>query len=372
MLDRDELRLQFPLTREYAYFNTAATGLVPQATVEAMKDYWETTPYPYGLGGEQDEEQPDTKKLAAELLGADESEVGFVQNTSQGLSIAAASLPLSPGDEVVIPAREFPSVAYPFLYEAERRDLEVRFVEWEGYGPTAAQLEAALTSRTRVLALSWVQYLNGYTHDLKAVGELCAKNDVYLVVDAIQGLGAVPINLSELKVAVLASGAFKWLLAGKGSGLVYVNSDVVQSMDPGYANYRGFDADLEEEGYPLDMHEDVRRFSLGTPNEPGVRALGSSLEFLLEVGIEELNQHVTGLAERIKHTVKERGYTLHTRMEESSPIVAFTTGTTRRDEALLEELKEHKVWACIRGLGLRLSPHLYCTEEAVELVLDLL
>ncbi len=366
---------QFPHRDECTYLNSATAGLVPADTMKAMSQFWQSAAR--GAPSKEDASREmigveHVRERTARLLGAAAEEVTFTSSTTHGLAIAATSLPLGSGDEVLIPEMEFPSVVYPFLNAAERRGFRVKLLNWEGYGPDLARIESQISGRTRALCLSWVQYQNGYTHDLARLGKLCRERDIFLIVDAIQGLGAIPLNLDGLQVDVVASGTFKWLMSGRGLGILYIRRALTEEMKPALAGYRGVTREVEDPDYHLELLDDVRRFDLGAPNEPGLIALGHSLGVLQQIGVDNVHERASRVAERVRRGAKERGYRINTRDEEVSPIVALSTGTRQTDNALLAHLQQNGISTCIRGMGLRIAPHFYCTEDDADKLLSLL
>jgi selenocysteine lyase/cysteine desulfurase len=335
-----------------------------------MQDYWHRQAHPNGLGlPDSGPEGEGAEARMARFIGAFESEVTFVTNTSHAISIAATSLPLGPGDEVIIPEREFPAVVYPFLYAAGLRGFAVRFARWRGYGPSPEDLEASMTTNTKVLCMSWVQYQNGYTHDLSKISKMCRQRGVRLVVDAIQGLGIVPLDVKTAGVDILGAGSYKWLMAGTGIATLYVRREVLPEVVPTLFSYRGTRRDVEDPEYKLDIRDDIGKFDLGAGNMPGLAALRASLDFIESIGVPRISGHARALAKRVNEGLRNLGYQVNTREGEQSPIVAFSTGNRPDDEELLSRLKQNHVWTCIRGLGIRIAPHIYCTEEDVELLL---
>ncbi len=373
LLSKKELGLEFPLTREYVYFNTAASGLVPQRTISCMQQFWQDAAYPYSLvASTRSRNGESTRQKMARFIGAGEDEVTFVTSTAHALSLVAACLPLGPKDEVLIPANEFPAVVYPFLHGQQTRGYSVKMLDWSEYGPSVEQIENAITPRTRVLALSWIQYLNGYTHDLALISEVCKKRGTILVVDAIQGLGAIPIDVKACGIDVMAAGSFKWLMAGTGLATLYVSRDVQPLLNPVMYNYKGNNTDALDPGFRLNLHPDIRKFELGSENHPGQRALGASVAFLESLGVQRISEHNSSLAQRIRLELIQLGYQVRTRQNEVSPIVTFSCGSREQDERLLAELEEHNVLTCLRGLGIRIAPHLYSTQEDVDRLVEVL
>src|SRR6185436_4107411 len=240
---RDE---EFPVTRECAYMNHAGNGPLPRRGVERMA----------ALAGlvsrsgdrrwlERNAEMDRVRGLAARLLGARHShEIAFAENTSSALSLIASGLDWQSGDNIVSAAQEFPSNVYPWMQLAER-GVELRQVPERDGRIDPDELLAALDERTRMVALSSVQYASGFRSDLARIGAACRERGILFVVDAIQSLGALAHDVERECVDVCAASCHKWLLAPEGIGLLYVSDRVIEKIRPIRSGWRSMRKQFE-------------------------------------------------------------------------------------------------------------------------------
>src|SRR5262249_25679443 len=155
-----------------------------------------------------------------------------------------------------------------------------------------AELLAQIDDRTRMLVLSWVQYASGYRADLVRLGTACRERGVLFVVDAIQGLGALALDVEAAKIDIAAASSHKWLLGPEGTGLLYVSDRVVEKLRPVRSGWRSMRSLFQWTEFALDFAEGAKRFESGTLNVYGIHALGGSLELLQEAGMETIEKRV--------------------------------------------------------------------------------
>ncbi|MBI2536345.1 MAG: aminotransferase class V-fold PLP-dependent enzyme [Gemmatimonadetes bacterium] len=225
---------EFPWTAETVYLNNAGIGPIPERTRRLLDQLTARRTAPYLLDSrELHAALQEARVTVARLLGAQPDEIALATNTTYGLNLAAGSLPLRPGEKVILSDREFPANVYPWLRLRER-GVEVELVPTTGPGwPDEARLEERLHDpRVRVLAISSVQFASGYKADLNRLGALCRTNGTYLVVDAIQAMGHVPLDVRRTPVDILACGGQKWLLSPWGSGFVYLRRELIAHLEP--------------------------------------------------------------------------------------------------------------------------------------------
>jgi selenocysteine lyase/cysteine desulfurase len=215
------------------YLNNGSTGPLPRRTVEALADFNERRAAPYLI---TDEVQFGTlrrsRELIARLVNARAQDIALMVNTSYGINLAARALPLVSGDVVITTDREFPSNIYPWMALAAKGITLERIPCMDGLPDEEALVRALDRPRVRVLTLSWVAFATGYRVDLERLGAACRERGIYFVVDAIQGLGALTLDLARTPVDVLACGAQKWLLSPWGTGFVYVRPELVAALEP--------------------------------------------------------------------------------------------------------------------------------------------
>lgn len=379
--DLDALRAQefaWAARGEAIYLNHASTGALPLRTARAVEDALHRRMPPTRF--------PDeliwatlsrARELAARLVGAAPPEIAIATNTSYGINVAAFGLPFAPGDVVVAPAGEFPANVYPWMAAGARRGIVYRQVppSADGMVDEAAILAALEDPAVRAVALSWVGFAHGYACDLEAIGRACRERGAWFVVDAIQGLGAAPLDVRRCNIDVLSCGAQKWLLGPWGTGFTYVREDLIGRMDPhviGWTAMAGSDDFARLLDYDLTFHQDARRFESLTLPVHDLIGMNASLELLLELGLANVERHVGALVDLVVRWAEERpDVELATpaapgrRLGIVSVRVPDFRGASRR-------LKEAGIGHSVREGLIRLSPHCYNTEHEVRRALEVL
>ena len=323
---------------------------------------------------------------AAVLLGAGEDEIALVESTSHGLSIAARALGLTRDDNVVTDDLEFLQVAIPWFKLVEEGALgEVRVAKNVDGAVTVESIAEQLDARTRAVVVSSVQWSNGYRLDLAALSELCRREGIVLVVDAVQELGALRMDVQRTPVDVLVAGGHKWLNAPFGCGVLYVRRGLqAQLRQPswgylgleppygGWATY--FSTPSISPVRPYEFVPTAKRFELnGTSNYPGAVGLAASLALVNEIGAAGVERQVLALAGLVRGELEAAGVRIVSRPEPEtwSGITTFTvSGDPVEDEALLQRLLEQGIYASRRYTsrvgGIRVSTHYYNDEDDVE------
>ncbi|MFO8059161.1 MAG: aminotransferase class V-fold PLP-dependent enzyme [Bacillota bacterium] len=370
MLSRDVIRGEFPEIDEITYLNNAAYCPVPRRTIERLTRITESLGRPHFEPNVPRALEAARKRLA-QLMNAESEEIAFVANTSEGISLAAASLPLQAGDNIIIPDPDHPSLVYPWL-NLHSRGVQVRRARWDGPGLETEELLGYADDRTRVIALSHVEWMNGFRHDLRRIGSFCRERGIFLVVDAIQSLGVMPVDVRECHVSVLVAGGYKWLLAGRGNGCIFVNSEMVHKMHPPLVGRHGVSGVRSAGG--LDFHPDARRFFTGAWNLPGILALESSVGLLLDCEVEAIAQYVTERTQRLMEGIERLGLqiTSHRQPMHRSGIVSFTAGDRAEDGRLVSELAERDVYVALRSRGLRAAVNFYNEQRDIDRIVEVL
>ncbi len=364
---------EFPVAERYTYLNHAALGPLPRRTADAITELAQD----FRDKGVLAEAKwfgsiARTRALVSKLLNVSTAEIAFTKNTSQGLSIVAASLPWKPGDIVVTVKGEFPANVYPWL-ALQQQGVTVRYVRPRNGRIVLQDLEAALHG-ARFLAISWVQYSNGYRIDLDAVSKLCASRKVLLCLDAIQGAGALPLDLQATPVDFCAFGAHKWMLAPQGVGVLYVNQRVRDLLQPANVGWLGVDwRDYTAFDYDTPLSDTAARYEEGTRSLVGIAGLEQSLGLLLAVGQARIAQHLQQLTDQLAHQLMTMGYRIMTPLEHEhrSGILTFCH-PQRSAQELFDALRAARIVGAVREGGVRLSPHLYNTRDDVDAVLNVL
>jgi cysteine desulfurase / selenocysteine lyase len=354
----NDVRNEFPVTEQLAYLNHAAVAPMPRRAAQRMAQMAEDV----SRTGDQhwadrNRETERVRGLAARILGArDPREVSFCENTSTGLSAIAEDL-------------DFPSNVYPWMRLADY-GVEYRQVPERDGRIDDGELLSRIDDRTRMLALSWVQYASGYRCDLARIGRVCRERGVLLVVDVIQGLGALELDVERDLVDAAVGSAHKWLLGPEGIGLLYVSDRIVERLRPTRSGWRSMRDQLGWTEFKVDFNEGAKRFESGTLNAYGITALGASLEILLEAGMDEVERCVLSLADRAAVGLAERGWqVISSRAKgETSGIVTAVHPEHPAGETV-RKLAERGVIVADRAGRFRVSPHFYNTEEEIDRLL---
>ena len=358
------------------YLNNGSTGPLPRRTVEALADFNERRAAPYLITEEvQFGTLRRSRELCARLVNARPQEIALMVNTSYGLNLAARALPLEAGDTIITNDREFPANIYPWMaLEANGITLE-RVPCVDGLPDEDALLRALDGPRVKVLTTSWVSFATGYRVNLDRIGAACRERGIYFVVDAIQGLGALTLDLAKTPVDILACGAQKWLLSPWGTGFVYVRPELVQQLEPqaiGWLATRASENFASLVDYDLTYHEDARRFEVITVPFQDFSGMNASLELLFELGPSAAAAHVADLTGRIIEWAQSRPDVKLVTPAAPDRRAGIVTLRPRDTASAAAKLTEAGVVHSLREGGIRLSPHCWNTREEVDAALAVL
>jgi selenocysteine lyase/cysteine desulfurase len=369
----DQIRENFPITRNYNFQNHAAVSPMCRPAAEAMAGYARELSEAAYLRGTYYRAAERVRQLAARLINAHPSEVTFIKNTCEGINYVANGIQWITGDNVVSTAMEFHANVYPWM-NLESRGVSLKRVPEEDGRIPFDRIAAAIDRRTRVLAISAVQWSNGFRSDLTRLGELCLEKGVLLFVDAIQALGVHPIDVRAMHVDFLACGAHKWLLGPEGVGIFYCKRELIGHLRPSEPGYLCMKHSFEAPTPLMDFHDDARRFDSGVYNLAGICALGASIQFLLEVGLDTIQHRVKENTDVLVEGLRSKGWKVHSprTASEWSGIVSFSSERHDNDELRKHLRNEFKIILANRLGRLRASPHFYNTIEEMRQLVEAL
>jgi selenocysteine lyase/cysteine desulfurase len=310
------------------------------------------------------------RAAAAQLIGARAHEIAFIRNTSEGLSLVASGLDWQPGDNVVTVADEYPSNVYPW-FGLQRLGVETRLLARPGLRFGADDIAPLIDRRTRVLAVSAVDWQSGFRVDLAALAELCRAREVLFVVDGIQAVGALCVDVGACGIDVLAAGGHKWLLAPEGCGMLFVSDRVVERIYPvvlGWKSVRNAGVYLP---YHFELRADAARLEPGSAPHLGILAFGAALDLLLKIGAAAIEARVLDTTGQLIEGLGRLGASILSpgARAERSAILTFALGDTAAVHAALTEAG---VIARPRLGGIRLAPHFYNDAGDIARVLDVI
>lgn len=362
-------REQFPITERMVYLNHAAVAPISRRCAEAMRGLaddvllYGSFHYDTWLDAYEG-----LRVAAARLIAADRSEIAMVKNTSEGIATVALGLDWREGDRIVAFREEFPANSLPWQRLASRGVV----ITWLSVFDPLEKVEEAARG-ARLLSISFVQYLSGYRADIEAIGEICERHGVFFFVDAIQGLGAFPVDVNRARIHALAADGHKWLLGPEGCGVLYVRREIQEQIEPvefGWSNvagYNGFSAG------DMTLRGDAGRYECGTLNTIGCFGLRAAIELLLEVGVENVAAAVQALGDRLAEGALAKGYELGCERTPATGagIVSFRK-EGRESRVIVRDLKDRGFFAAPRHGWVRVSPHFYVTSEEIARLVEAL
>jgi cysteine desulfurase / selenocysteine lyase len=369
------LRAGMPVTETWAYLNHATHGPLPTRTVEAINhvaSLWQCPPEM------RDSERVETitavrQNIAAMICGSPEN-VAFTGNLAESISLAASGIDWRPGDNVVIPEFEFPSVVYPFV-GVQHRGVEVRVAPKGADGFTSlANVESLMDGRTRAVALSHVEFRDGYRNDLAALGELCRAHDALSIVDVTQSLGPCLIDVEATGIDVVAAHGYKWLMSSYGGGVLHLSDRAIERIRPTYVGRLSVDQHYEIIDYDLTWRAGAARYQTGGMNWLVHAALRASTDLIRTIGVEAITRHTLALTGHLIDRVQRKGFIVMSNQDirHRSAIVSVSTGDQARDARIVSDLESLRISVCMRGRGIRVSPYFYNTVDEMDALAEAL
>ncbi len=370
-----DVRAEFPITEQYAFLNHASVAPIPLTTqtaiIEFARDSAEEGPANYVAWLHS---MALTRQAAGQVVGCAPEDICFVKSTNHGALIAANSINWREGDNVVGLQHEFPANMVPW-HNLRERGVEFRTVpEREDYTYSIDAIAAQMDSRTRLLAVSWVEYSTGVRNDIAALAQLCRDRGVIFFIDGIQGLGVMPLNAEALGADFVTADGHKWMLAPEGCGVLYVRRERLAEMNLSMTGWCGLRNPQAYDDYLQPVKDTAARFEEGSHNLMAITALGASLRLLLSAGLEKVHGRVEGLVTRAMEGALRLGYTVATPRDPSqrAGIVCFTREGMDVEAVARGLMADHKISIAGRRGFLRVSPHFYNNEEEIDRLLEAL
>jgi cysteine desulfurase/selenocysteine lyase len=370
--DLTRWRREFAVTESHIYLDHAGVGPTPQRTLLALSDSFQRQARRGSLEHPWLHEQAEEARHDyATFIGARDDQIGHVGSTSAGISLIAAGLSWQTGDEVVVPAIDFPSAVLPWVM-LEPRGVIIRRVPCEDGRVEIDRLLAACNARTRVMCVSWVQFSSGFKLDLHRLGEACRKRGIFLIVDGMQGVGALQINVAALPIDALVTHSYKWLVGPQGVGWLYVADTLSGHLALSAAGLRTVGPRDSYFDHRFDMNRAVARFETGILNFHGIVGARASLGLLREVGTDVIEHRIHQLVARIFSGLQKLGYEVKGGLDRSqfqSGILAFNHP---RYEAVAcrDVLLDAGIVTSAREEYVRIAPHFYTSDAEVDAFLD--
>ncbi len=313
------------------------------------------------------------RKLVQELINAESPDrIALMMNTSDAINAVASGLSWKSGDRILLHEAEFPANVWPYL-GLKRHGVEIDIIPQSKGHPTPELIADAVTTRTRLIALSAVQFLTGYRADLEMIGSFCRRNGIIFVVDGIQAVGALRLDVQRMKIDALASGCQKWQLGPQGTGWLYLTEELQQRIHPAFVGWLAVEDPWDFFNYDQRLSTTARMFEGGTKNIPGLYGMAAALKVLLDVGLESIEARILTLTQLLIEEFQEiTGLTLLTppHAHERAGIVTVELQPGVNAKEVYKFLLGQNVTVALREGRLRYAPHFYNTQDEIALAIE--
>jgi selenocysteine lyase/cysteine desulfurase len=373
------IREEFPLAASRVYLNNASVHPMSVATRRAVQAYLDARTTGSPETGTPDPRVPvaRVKSLFASLIGARETDIALVPSTTVGENLVVSGLGLpGTGGNVVTDALHFEGSLYHYQ-SLQRKGLDVRMVVPRDGRIDLKDMERVIDHKTKLVAVSLVSWINGFTHDLKALGQIAHAHGALVYADVIQAAGARPIDVAALDVDFCASASYKWLMGDFGVGFLYAKEkhlgSVLTRTQYGFRQLEEFathflPGDPPGAG-PISWKPRggaAGHFEVGTWASAAITALSNSLEFIQQAGVDRIHAHNRALAQRIQRELPRLGFAPLTPDESIGSIVSFVV---KDRETTAQRLARAKVDVSLGAHRMRISPSIYNNDQDVDALL---
>ncbi|MED5330440.1 MAG: aminotransferase class V-fold PLP-dependent enzyme [Planctomycetota bacterium] len=365
------LRKAFPVANSWIYFNHAACAPLSEPTIKAVKTFLDeactegSTRWDAWM-----EHREQVRRRVSRLMGAKENEVAFTTSTSQGLITVAEGLNLQPKDEILVVQDDFPANHIPW-FRQEKRGAQVVVAPRREGTPTLNSILDHLTENTALVAVPWVLYDTGERIDLHQLGKTLCDHPALFCVDAIQGLGAFPLDVHACHIDFLAADSHKWLLGMEGIGVFYCRNQCLGLLDPPLTGWWSMAEPFATYSPEASLRPDARRFEYGALPTMEIFGLDASIQLIDAAGLETIGAGILELTELLAAGLQDQGWTIHSPLESEDLRSGILSAShpSLPAQSVVEELERCGVSVAARGPGVRFSPHGWNSTEEVNEVL---
>ncbi len=364
----------FPILRRWNFFNHAGVSPLTKAAADAIRHYADQAQRDTYLGTGWYSDADKLRVSLAQLINAHRDEIAFVKNVSEGISIVANGIEWQWGDVIVTTAVGYPDNVYPWMEQVRSRGCRLVMVQEESdeHGRRLVPIDkifaAIEENRCKVLTISHVEYASGQRHDLVRLGKFCRERNVIFCVDAIQSLGAIPLDVRAMNIDYLFADGHKWLMGPEGAGLFYCRRELLERTRPLMVGWLNVIDQKNEGDYNYTLKPDAGRFECGTYNIAGLLGLKASLELLQGIGTAAIFERLRILTDRLIMGLSQKGYVILSPrgLGQWSGIVSFISPGHHHSQILKQLRTEHRTEIALREGRLRVSAHFYNTEAQID------
>lgn len=368
---RENLDSEFPVRKSLIYLNHAALCAMPARVAGAIADHardvcrfgalhWKMW---YG-------HYEKTREQAARFVGAGPDEIAFLPSTSHALNLVASGIRWRTGDSIVGDDQEFPANVYPWMNLADQ-GVEYRIAKSRDGRVTAEDILDQIDPTTRVVAVSWVAFHSGYVYPLAEIGRICEERNILFVVDAIQGLGTMPIDMKKWKIDVLAADSHKFLYGPESCAIFAFSEKAKKEIGTPWIGWWNVPWKESQLDYLITLPKSGRRFEPGSLPTAQLYGLAAALELFEEMGMTTVEARIAGIVEKLKSGLLELGWTIKT-PEGSRSAILSAAPPGIHPKSVCQKLETENIIATVREGAVRFSPHVGNDEEQIDKVIEVL
>ena len=368
-----DYREYFPTTKKYIYLNHAGVSPLNTYTLKYTNAFIEDALINGGNSHPKwMHNVKEAKSLSARIINAHPDEMAILKNTTSGMLTVANGLKFNKGDNIIIPEKEFPANVHPWL-NLQKKGVNVKFVKWRDGRILIEDILNLIDERTRLVSVSYVQFLNGYRINLEELGHHLKKRNVLFFADVVQGMGVFDIDVKRDNIDFLSAGAHKWLLGAEGVGFFYCKNDNLDMLDVHNLGYASVVAE-DYLDYSMTLKPNSSRFEEGCANMLGIHTTLGSLKLIEGVTVAKIRERILDITDYFAESLKNEGFDIKSPREhegEKSGIVSFYSKKIDSKE-LFKKLTENNCYVALRDNAIRISPHFYNSKEEVARFMEIL
>ena len=365
----NKARKLFPyFNKGVVYFNHASTGPMSTRVKESIKELL----YLKSEGKIDDYKEllrraDESKQLLGKLLNANADRIAFTSNTSSGLNILAQGIRWKKGDRILLGDVEFPANVYPFM-NLKDIGVEIDFVKSENGIVTAENLIQAITPKTKLISVSYVQFLSGYKIELEKLGTTCREKGIILSIDATQGLGALTLDVQKCNINFISCGTQKWMLGLQGMAFIYISKELQDKLKTASVGWLSVENAWDLIDYDFTLKKTANRYQPGTLNTFGVYTINASLKMFDEFGFNNIEEQVLSNSKYLIEQLTDTGFTPLLKNLSKKNLAGIISFKSKDAEDIFNYLQAKNIVTAVRKGIVRLSPHFYNTKDEIDKV----
>jgi selenocysteine lyase/cysteine desulfurase len=372
-MDIQKARSLFPyLKTGKVYFGHASTAPLSTYVSDRLKEYIhvrsETKIDDYSAVLKSIE---NVKNGLAEMINSTPDRIAFTDNTNNGINMLAQSVVWKQNDRIILNDIEFPANVYPFM-NLKQLGVEIDFVKSHNGIVSAEDIINAITPATKLISVSQVQFLTGYRIDLELLGKVCKEKGIIFSVDAIQGLGAVRLDVQKSNIDFISCGTQKWLLGLQGLAFIYLSQKLQESMRPSQPGWLSVEDAWNLLDYKLDIKETADAFQPGTMNYPAIHVMDASLKLFKEFGLDKIENRIIDNSVYFISRLKEIGITPYLADVDRKYLSGIVSFVHPSADKIFHELLHNNIISSLRDNVIRFAHHFYNTKEDIDKAITVL